>query len=40
MINEGGVVKYDIVAMIGKSDQSCWLAEACQILLLLLTAGG
>ena len=23
--------------MIGTSDQSCWLAEACKILLLLLT---
>ena len=26
----------DIVAMIGTSDQSCWLAEACTVLLLLL----
>ena len=24
--------------MIGTSDQSCWLAEACEILLLLLLA--
>ena len=27
---------YDIIAMFGTSDQSCWLAEACKILLLLL----
>ena len=27
----------DIIAMIGTSDQSCWLAEACKILLLLHT---
>ena len=27
---------YDSIAMIGTSDQSCWLAEACKILLLLL----
>ena len=27
---------YDIIAMIGTSDQSCWLAEACKALLLLL----
>ena len=25
--------------MIGTSDQSCWLAEACKILLLLLGTG-
>ena len=25
-----------IIAMIGTSDQSCWLAKACKILLLLL----
>ena len=25
-----------IIAMIGTNDQSCWLAEACEILLLLL----
>ena len=24
------------IAVIGTSDQSCWLAEACKILLLLL----
>ena len=27
---------YDIIAIIGTSDQPCWLAEACKILLLLL----
>ena len=27
---------YDSIAMIGTSDQSCWLAEACKILLPLL----
>ena len=27
---------YDIIAMIGTSDQSCWLAGACTLLLLLL----
>ena len=27
---------YDIVAMIGISDQSCWLAEACESFLLFL----
>ena len=25
-----------MIAMIGTGDQSCWLAEACKILLLLL----
>ena len=29
---------FGIIAMIGTSDQSCWLAEACKILLLLLQA--
>ena len=27
---------YDIIAMIGTSDQPCWLAEACKNLLLFL----
>ena len=27
---------YDVIAMIGTSDQSCWLAEACNFFLLLL----
>ena len=27
-----------VIAMIGTSDQSCWLAEACKILLLLLSS--
>ena len=26
----------DMIAIIGTSDQPCWLAEACKILLLLL----
>ena len=26
---------FDIIAMIGTSDQSCWLAQACKILVLL-----
>ena len=27
---------FDIIAMVGTNDQSCWLAETCKILLLLL----
>ena len=27
--------RMDMIAIIGTSDQSCWLAEACKILLLL-----
>ena len=26
----------NMIAMIGRSDQPCWLAEACKFLLLLL----
>ena len=31
---------FDIIAMVGTSDQSCWLAKACKILLLLLVGSG
>ena len=30
----------DVIAMIGTSDQSCWLAETCKTLLLLLLLAG
>ena len=30
---EKGVMPYDIIAMIGTRDQSCWLAEPCKILV-------
>ena len=33
-VTNGKDVTYDIIAMIGTSDQSCWLGEACKILLL------
>ena len=35
-LNPGSIWYAHIIAMIGTSDQSCWLAEACKILLLLL----
>ena len=30
------IYMYTYIAMIGTSDQSCWLAEACKILIVLL----
>ena len=33
------IIILDMIAIIGTSDQPCWLAEACKILLLLLSAG-